>query len=264
MSNSFIAWIGGKRILARKIISMMPKHHCYVEVFGGAAWVLFKKEPSAVEVYNDLNSDLVTLFRVVRDRLDEFKRRQYFLLSSRQEYHAFLKAIKEGEFKDDIDRAIAFYYLIKNSFSSTIFGGWGYSPARGPRYPRCLDILEEARERLKGVYIENLSFEELIPRWDRKETLFYCDPPYFMLLEKRTGRSYYQCTFSLEDHIRLRDMLKGIEGKFILSYDDHPEIRKLYRNFNVTETDPVMYSLNNRRNRNSPVRRANELIITNF
>ncbi len=259
--NSFIAWVGGKRILAKKIISMMPEHHCYVEVFGGAGWVLFRKDPSPVEVYNDLNSDLVNLFRVVRDRLDEFMRRQYFLLSSRQEYHAFLKAIKEGKFKDDIDRAIAFYYLIKNSFSSTIFGGWGYSPARGPRYPRCLDALEEARERLKNVYIENLSFDKLIPRWDRKDTLFYCDPPYFMLLEK-SGRSYYQCTFSPEEHRRLRDILKGIEGKFILSYDDHPEILKLYRKFNVIKTDPVRYSINNRRN--TPIRRVSELIITNF
>ena len=114
--NSFLAWIGGKRILAKTIISMMPEHHCYVEVFGGAGWVLFRKKPSGVEVWNDLNSDLVNLFRIVRNKLHVFKRRQYFLLSSREEYCAFQKAIKTGEFKDDVDRAIAFYYCIKKLF----------------------------------------------------------------------------------------------------------------------------------------------------
>jgi DNA adenine methylase len=87
--NSFISWIGGKHILAKKIIQMMPEHHTYVEVFGGAGWVLFKKPQSKVEVWNDLNSDLVNLFRVVRNRLNAFKQRQYFLLASREEYYAF-------------------------------------------------------------------------------------------------------------------------------------------------------------------------------
>ena len=82
-----------------------------------------------------------------------------------------------------------------------------------------------------------------------------------MLLERK-GRSYYQCTFDREDHTRLRDVLKGIEGKFILSYDDNQEIRKLYRRFNIMETSPVLYSMNNRRN--APARKVRELIITNF
>ena len=124
--NSFLAWIGGKRILAKTIISMMPEHKTYVEVFGGAGWVLFRKNPSEVEAWNDLNSDLVNLFRVVRNKLHVFKRRQYFLLSSREEYFTFQKAIKTGSFKDDIDRAIAFYYCIKNSFGSGIFTGFAH------------------------------------------------------------------------------------------------------------------------------------------
>lgn len=261
--NSFISWVGGKNILARKIISLMPEHHCYVEVFGGAGWVLFKKPTSKVEVWNDLNSDLVNLFQVVRNRLDQFKRRQYFLLASREEYCTFQQAIKKGKFKDNIDRAIAFYYCIKNSFSSGIFTGWHFGPNKIPRYCSSLNRLEEARERLKNIYIDNLSFERLIPNWDRKDTVFYCDPPYFMLLEKRPGsRSYYQYTFTQEDHVKLRDILKGISGKFILSYDNHSLIRKLYRGFNVKKTEPVRYSMNNRVN--TPLRRVSELIITNF
>lgn len=225
--NSFIAWIGGKRILAKKIITMMPEHHCYVEVFGGAGWVLFRKEPS------------------------------------HDEYFAFQKAVKIGKFKDDIDRAIAFYYCIRNSFGSGIFTGWAFGPNRAPKYCEGLNKLDEARERLKTVYIDNLTFERLIRNWDRKDTIFYCDPPYYMLLDKRPGsRCYYQCTFTQEDHRKLRDILKSISGKFILSYDNHTFIRQMYKGFNIKKTDPVTYSMNNRRN--VPARRVNELIITNF
>ena len=259
--NSFIAWIGGKHILAKKIISIMPEHHTYVEVFGGAGWVLFKKPQSKVEVWNDLNSDLVNLFRVVRNKLDQFKHRQYYLLASREEYCVFQKAIKEGKFKDDIDRAIAFYYCIKNSFGSSVFNGWAFGPDRPPRYCSSFDYLNAARERLKNVYIDNLSYERLIPNWDRKHTLFYCDPPYYMLIRKK-GKDYYQCAFTEEDHVKLRDMLKRIAGKFILSYDDDPYVRRLYREFKMTKTNSVRYSMNNRLNQ--PIRKMNELIITNF
>lgn len=82
-----------------------------------------------------------------------------------------------------------------------------------------------------------------------------------MLIEKK-GKSYYQHTFAPEDHERLRDMLKGVDGKVIISYDDHPVIRKLYKMFNIHETGPVLYTMNNRRN--TPSRRVGELIITNF
>lgn len=259
--NSFIAWVGGKRILARKIISMIPEHKTYVEVFGGGAWVLFRKDPSGVEVYNDLNSDLVNLFRIVRSKLHAFKHRQYFLLSSRKEYYSFMQALKTGKFKDDIDRAIAFYYCLRNSFGSGIFTGWAFGPGRPPKYRVGLEHLEAARDRLKDVYIDNLSYERLIPNWDREGALFYCDPPYMMLLKKK-GRSYYQCDFSQEDHERLRDILKGISGHFILSYDDDPFIRKLYKRFHVQKVDKVNYSMNRRPG--TPARHRPELLITNF
>jgi DNA adenine methylase len=260
--NSFISWIGGKHILAKTIIKMMPEHHAYVEVFGGAGWVLFKKPPSRVDVWNDLNGDLVNLFRVVRNRLNAFKQRQYFLLASREEYTTFQQALKAGKFKDDIDRAIAFYYCIKNSFGSSVYNGWAFGPDRPPTYRNGLDHLDAARDRLKNVFIDNLSFDRLIHNWDRGKTLFYCDPPYHMLLDLK-GRSYYQCTFSVDDHKRLRDTVRGVAGKVILSYDDHPEVRKLYRKgFNIVETAPVHYCMNNKRN--TPARRVGELIITNF
>lgn len=230
--NSFLAWIGGKRILAETIVSMMPVHKTYIEVFGGAGWVLFRKEQSKVEVWNDLNSDLVNLFRTVRNKLELFKSRQYYILASRDEYQEFQKALKTGKFKSDIDRAIAFYYCLRNSFGSGIFTGWGFGRTSRPRYCAGLEKLEDARERLKHVYIDNLSFDKLIPNWDSKEALFYCDPPYAMMLEKG-GKTYYQCSFTEDDHIGLRDTLAGISGKFILSYDDHKMVRRLYKGYKI-------------------------------
>jgi len=105
--------------------------------------------------------------------------------------------------------------------------------------------------------------KRLIPNWDRKDTVFYCDPPYYMLLKKSpSNRSYYQCIFTQEDHVRLRDMLRSISGKFILSYDNDTYIRKLYKGFNIKKTALINYSMNNRPN--IPRRRCGELIITNF
>ena len=172
-----------------------------------------------------------------------------------------MQAIKTGTFKSDVDRAIAFYYLIRNSFGSSVFSGWAFGPGRPPKYCSGIEMLDDARARLRSVYIDNLSFEKVIGNWDRKETLFYCDPPYYMLLGLK-GRGYYQCAFTAEDHKRLRDILKGICGKVILSYDDHPEIRKLYKRFNVRSAGTVNYTINHRSG--VPSRHRPEVIITNF
>lgn len=84
--NSFLSYLGGKRLLTNKLIKLIPEHQCYVEVFAGAAWLLFKKEPSKVEVINNINVDLVNLFRVLQWHLEEFLRYFKWLLVSREEY----------------------------------------------------------------------------------------------------------------------------------------------------------------------------------
>lgn len=259
---TFIPWVGGKFLLAPDIVALIPDiRKTYIEVFGGGGKVLFLKgrQSREVEIYNDINKDLVNLFRIVRDRLDQFKSRQYFLLSSRHEYSEFLKNYRAGKFKDDIDRAIIFYYLIKTSFGAGITTGWGVSKVRPSKYPACLEDLEEVRERLKRVHVECLSYDRLIPKYDAKEAVFYCDPPYYLTLEKP---GYYQHELKEEDHARLRDLLAGIDGRFILSYDNHPAVRKLYKGFKIKTTRPVHYSMNNRPGQ--PARHQEEVLITNF
>ncbi len=81
--KSFLSYLGGKSLLTGKIMPLIPAHVCYCEVFAGAAWLLFKKEESEVEILNDINSDLVTLYRVIKNHLDEFIRYLRWILISR-------------------------------------------------------------------------------------------------------------------------------------------------------------------------------------
>ena len=179
--NCFVPWIGGKSRLAKTICSLLPEDRTtYIEVFGGGAKVLFKKDKLAgeVEVYNDLHSELINLFRIVKNDLTGFIKRQEYILCSRSEYKSMLEMYKAGTHKDDLDRAVVFYYLVQNSFGSGITTGWAYSRVRPPKYPACLDSLAAIKARLLRVYIEHLSFEKLIPKWDSKTAVFYVDPPY--------------------------------------------------------------------------------------
>lgn len=258
--NSFISWIGGKHILANTIVGMLPEHSTYVEVFGGAGWVLFRKDPAAsrVEVYNDRNEDLVTLFRVLRDNLQGFYERQVFLLASRAEYEAFRRRFRQRAWKDEVERAIGFYYLIKNSFGSGILTGWGFGKTRPTHYRPELEFLERIRDRLRGVYIDCLDFGRLVRNYDSPETAFYCDPPYVVAL----GQRYYQVDFAEEDHHRLRQVLGSIQGRFILSYDDCPLVRDLWAAFTIEETRKVNYTLNQRGHLGR--HRKAELLIRNY
>lgn len=255
--NSFIAWVGGKRQLSKEIVSHFPDHKVYVEVFGGAAWVLFKKEPSQIEVYNDINSWLVNLFLVVKEKPHEFINGQKLLLPSREIYYKYKDKFKNNSFDNDIDKAIIFYYLIKNAFGASPAAGWGYAKTSKPRYRPNLEKILEVSDRLKTVYIENQSYEKLIEVWDSPETLFYCDPPYVVC---KKGK-YYSHQFSREDeHYKLKDTLSNIKGKFLLSYDNDPLIKDLYKGFNIELTKAINYSLRTTSKR----KHKREVFITNY
>ena len=109
--KSLLAYLGGKHLLAPKIIKRIPAHTCYCEVFAGAAWVLFTKEESKVEILNDINIELVTLYRVVKHHLEEFIRYLKWILVARDEFERFKK--EDPETLTDIQRAVRFYFLLK-------------------------------------------------------------------------------------------------------------------------------------------------------
>jgi DNA adenine methylase len=213
----------------KKIIARIPEHKCYCEVFAGAAWLLFKKEESDVEIINDINTDLITLYRVVKNHLDEFIRYLRWILISRDEFERFNK--ERPETLTDIQRAVRFYYLLRNGYASRIPGpSFSVGPTRRPglNLLRIEEDLSAAHIRLARVYIENMHYKRFIERFDRSQTFFYIDPPYF-----GHENDYGKGLFHRQDFDSLLNILKGIQGKFLMSINNTPEIRKLFRNFNI-------------------------------
>lgn len=224
--NSFIGWIGGKNFLKKEITSRFPENISrYIEVFGGAAWVLFYKDKHAdMEVYNDYNSDLVTLFRSVKFHCPELQRELSYMLNSRELFYDF-KAQYDVRGMTEIQRAARFFILLKTSYGSDrkTFG------CIKKNVKTMTEYLEAISERLSTVVIENKDFEDLIKVYDKPEAFLYLDPPYY------GTEKYYQAQFSLEDHLRLCNALQNVKGRFLLSYNDCEYIRELYKGFAIEE-----------------------------
>lgn len=219
--NSFIGWIGGKRQLRKEILSHFPATGVgrYIEVFGGAGWVLFAREPAPgqMEVYNDLNGDLVNLFRCVKYHCEALQAELDCLLHSREIFLDYL-AQKQVRGLTDLQRATKFLYLVKHSFGSNAedFATSNKSTMNLSCY------MSKIGARLKNVVIENRDFQPLIKTYDRPEALFYLDPPYV------GTEGHYTVRFGEADHRRLAGVLKGIKGRFVLSYSDAPLVKELY------------------------------------
>lgn len=254
-NRSFLSWIGGKSRLAKQIIPLIPNHQCYCEVFAGAAWVLFKKEQSEAEILNDINKDLITLYRVVKHHLEEFIRTFRWALVAREE---FARLVGENpESLTDIQRAARFYYLAKTAHGSRVEKPtFGVSTTGGPRLNllRIEEDLSSAHLRLARVVVENQPYGAFIERYDRAHTFFYLDPPYFGCEEY-----YGKGIFSRDDFKRLADQLSGIDGKCMVSINDTPETREIFGGFHVTEVD-TRYSVGSAK-RGDAVR---ELLFTNY
>lgn len=250
--NSFFGWIGGKKLLRKEIVGRFPKEFDrYIEVFGGAGWVLFYKEKHAdLEVYNDANSDLVNLFRCVKYHCAELLRELSFSLNSREFFMDFREQYNVRGLTD-IQRAARFFMLLKTSYGSDVRS---YGCVKKD-ISNAIQYLNDIEKRLLKVVIENKDFEGLIKVYDKHDALFYLDPPYY------GTEKYYQASFNSEDHIRLFNALKGIKGKFILSYNDCEFIRDLYKDYIIEELERN-HNLRSRCSESD--KRYKELIIRNY
>ena len=257
--NSIISWVGGKKALREMIYKRLPKEYeRYIEVFGGGGWVLFGKAPDTnMEVYNDFNSNLANLFFCVKERTIAFLKELGFLpLNSRDDFIVIRKFLEKGEFNrdylkeemelaehnlsppefgeireillekaevTDVKRAAAFFKLIRYSYGSgcTSYGCQPFDVRR------TFHLIWEANRRLANTVIENKDFEALIRQYDRTNAFFYCDPPYYQT------EGHYEVEFRKEDHVRLRNTLTQIGGKFLMSYNDCGYIRELYEGFHI-------------------------------
>lgn len=238
-------------MLRNKIVDRFPREiNRYVEVFGGAGWVLFSREKHAdIEIYNDANGQLVNLFRVVKYHPEELCREiQGLCLTSRELFFDCKDQLKcRG--MTDIQRAARFFVVIRTSFGANC-RSFCVSKIDLLKH---IEKIADIQNRLRNVVIENKDFENLIHQYDRDGALFYCDPPY------HTTENEYEVEFCKSDHTRLRDTLCGISGKFILSYNDDDFIRDLYQGFKIEEVQRY-----NSLKRESGRHVFKELIITNY
>lgn len=243
--KSFIAWKGGKALLAKRIITEFPQDiERYVEVFGGGSSVLFAKDKHAdLEVYNDANSELVNLFRCMKYHKTELEKEIDGYINSREMFQDIKARLENGVGFTDIQRAGMFYVKTKISFGADgrTFGC--------NRKNISTDRFTEISQRLKNVVVENKDFENLIKVYDRPNALFYCDPPY------NTTEKYYDVQFTENDHLRLKNTLDAIKGKFVLSYNDDDFVRELYKNYNIIEVT---------RQNNLSTGNYKEVIVKNF
>ncbi|GAB6035452.1 DNA adenine methylase [Fundidesulfovibrio butyratiphilus] len=225
-----LCWIGGKFRLAKQIVARFPEHVTYCEAFAGGAHVLFRKEPSKVEIINDANRDLVSLFQVLQNHLEEFVRQFRWCLVSRGWWDDWTEQLKVGGLTD-IQRAARFYYVQRLGFGGKVYGRtFGGGPTQGPRINllRLEEELSDVHVRLTHVRIENLPYGEFIARHDRPETLFYLDPPYWGV------ENYYgKGLFGRDDFARLAQQLAGLQGKFLLSLNDTPGVRETFGAFSI-------------------------------
>lgn len=178
--HPLVPWIGGKRRLAKNILPLFPQHDCYVEPFCGAAALYFMKDQAAVEVLNDINGELINMYRVVKRHLDEFVRQFRWTLTSREIFEWL--QITPPETLTDIQRAARFYYLQKLAFGGKVNAQtFGTATTTAPRLNllRIEEDLSQAHLRLARTYIEHLEWQDCINKYDREHTLFYCDPPYW-------------------------------------------------------------------------------------
>ncbi len=263
MINSPFKWVGGKSRLRKQIIPLLPKHTCYVELFSGAAWVLFGKPPSDVEVLNDIDQELVTFFRVIKEKPEKLIASFEWELASRAEFKRLAEL--DPTQLTDIQRAHLFYYVI--------MAGWG-GELKYPRFQtsisdgghgnRLIGALETLKQRLtpvhdrlKTVIIENLDWRACLDRYDRPNTVMYIDPPY-----PDNGANYFHNMRDWKEHQELAERLHKTECKWILSSYNIPEMRVLYpENYVVA----VQMASGMKAKKNGSERVINkEVLITNF
>ncbi len=253
--KSVLSYQGGKSRLAPSIVERIPEHTCYAEPFCGACWVLFAKEPSKCEVINDRDSDLITFWRVLQNHITPFIEYYKFAVTSRELFE--IEKRKDPTTLTDIQRAARYFYLQRHAFGGRV-DGRTFGTATTSGGPLHLTDMEERlveiHWRMKRIFIENMDACKCIERYDRAHTFFYIDPPYYDTVG-------YTTPFGPENFEQLCETLKGIKGKFLLSLNDHPEVRRIFGGFKI-ETTTLRYSLGRSAASRGKVR--NEVFIQNY
>lgn len=208
-------YIGGKFYLLPILIALMPAHITYCEVFGGSATFLLNKQPAKVEIYNDINSDVVNFFRTLRNKPHDLIKLLHLTPYGREE---FLSARNYISFeKCDLEKARKFFVKHTQSFSGTGTSyGFGISRNNARSFLNKADQLLGIARRLKTVQFENRDFAFMLDHYCKSKDVFvYLDPPY--LPETRVAKDIYQYEMNINDHVKLLKMAKRSKAKVLIS-----------------------------------------------
>lgn len=249
-------YLGGKRNLAGRIIARLGAlpHTTYVEPFVGMGGIFLRRpQPSRAEVINDVSRDVATLFRVLQRHYVPLMDMLRWQITSRAEFERLLSAVPDT--LTDLERCARFLYLQRTAFGGKVVGrAFGVSVATPARFDvtKLAATLEAVHERIARVVIECLPWPELLTRYDRPATLFYLDPPYW-----GSERDYGDGVFGRDDFVALAEALRRLQGSFLLSLNDHPEVRRIFGGFALEEVETA-YGISAR----GPRRGFRELLIS--
>ncbi|SOH93389.1 DNA adenine methylase [Monaibacterium marinum] len=248
-------WLGGKKALHKCLIKRIESipHRTYIEPFVGMGGVFLRRSwRPRLEVANDLNGEIVNLFRILQRHYPYMLDLMRFQLSSRSDFER-LRQVKP-ETLTDLERAARFLFLQRLAFGGQVGGVFGVASTSGPRFSlsKLEPILAAAHDRLDGVVFEQLDWSEVIRRYDSEQSLFYLDPPY-----AGGEADYGKGMFEREMFGQMADQLASIKGAFVLSINDTPEIRETFAAFHLEEVS-LTYTISA-----GAATEAKELVISN-
>ncbi|WP_295100495.1 DNA adenine methylase [uncultured Candidatus Kuenenia sp.] len=266
MSNALkspVCRIGGKAMLTGWLSQYMPQHVTYVEPFSGAGHLLFSKQPSPVEVINDIDCNLIAFFRVVKDA----EKRQRLIETL--EYMPYARTLwqdircrwKAGDLpQDEVEKAAWWFYLNRSTYGGDMATGGFAMPSitgRNPAasYQSAIGGLEHVASRLKGVTVECLEYTDCVRRYDSPDSFFYVDPPYV------NAEGYYGDNFAQDSHLKLAELLHGVKGKVMLSHYQNSLYDDLYKGWGRYEYQSFKGSYKSA-GESKPV--TTEILYTNF
>lgn len=249
------AWLGGKKALHQTIIEVIDTipHQTYVEPFVGMGGVFLRRQwKPRLEVMNDLNGEITNLFRILQRHYPQFLEVMRFQIASRREFERL--RLCDPSTLTDLERAARFLFLQRLCFGGRLGGVFGVAKDTAPRFSlaKLEPLLDAAHSRLDGVVFESLGWSDVLRRYDGPNALFYLDPPYW-----GGEDDYGKDMFDREQFALIAEQLGAIEGAFVLSINDRPEVRELFAAFHFREVS-LKYTV-----AAGPVTEAKELIITN-
>ena len=225
-TKPILRWQGGKTQMLKQILPLIPKHDCYCEPFFGGGAVLFAKERASTEVINDLNGNLVALYRNLQFHLPALLGELDWLFSSRQNLHDFIAQPGLTE----LQRAARFLLVNQTSFGGNM-NSFGVSKTKGGgvgfKHRQMGELLKAANERLDGVVVENISYERCFKNYDSRDTFFFIDPPY----ENATNGAYQG--WDEKQLTNFRREVGRLNGQWIVTLNDSPLTREMFKDCRV-------------------------------